>query len=84
MGNQPSTPLQNCLNAVCDGRGSCVEYPGAPFYQEAWVKPYNLDVPVSPIAVIRPNTADEVAASIKCAADAGVKVQAKSGGHSYA
>ncbi|TQS32800.1 hypothetical protein Golomagni_06872, partial [Golovinomyces magnicellulatus] len=84
MGNQPSTPLQTCLNAVCDGRTSCVAYPDAPLYQAAWVKPYNLEVPVAPIAVIRPNTADEVAKSIQCAIDAGIKVQAKSGGHSYA
>jgi FAD/FMN-containing dehydrogenase len=84
MGNKPSTPLQTCLGAVCGGRAGCVSYPGDPLYQLAWVKPYNLDVPVTPIAVIRPSGADEVAAAVKCAAQSGIRVQAKSGGHSYA
>jgi FAD/FMN-containing dehydrogenase len=84
MGNAPSTPLETCLNNVCAGRAECVSYPSNPFYQIAWVKPFNTDVPVEPIAVIRPNNAQEVSGAVKCAAAQGVKVQAKSGGHSYA
>lgn len=41
------------------------------------------DIRVEPIAVTRPDTTEEVAAFVKCAADNDVKVQAKSGGHSY-
>lgn len=84
MGNTPSTPLATCLEAVCNGRTGCVAYPDTPLYQAAWVKPYNLDVPVSPSAVIRPNNADEVSKAIQCASQNNVHVQAKSGGHSYA
>lgn len=84
MGNQPSSPLQTCLNAVCNGQTNCVAYPDTAFYSSAWVKPYNLDVPVAPIAVIRPSSAQDVSAAIKCAVASGVHVQAKSGGHSYA
>lgn len=84
MGNAPSTPLQQCLNSICEGRIGCVAYPGDALYQAAWVKPYNLNVPVEPIAVIRPNDAQDVSAAIKCANKNEVHVQAKSGGHSYA
>lgn len=84
MGNGQSTPLQQCLGAVCNGRTECVSFPSDPFYQIAWVKAYNKAIDVTPIAVIRPNTAEEVAATIKCAVENKVKVQAKSGGHSYA
>jgi len=84
MGNSPSTPLQTCLGNVCAGRTECVSYPSNPFYQIAWVKPFNTDVHVKPVAVIRPNNAEEVSAAVKCAVASGVKVQAKSGGHSYA
>jgi FAD/FMN-containing dehydrogenase len=84
MGNQPSSPFQNCLNAVCAGRTSCVAYPTTPFYQLSWVNPYNLDLPVTPIAVTRPTTAEDVSGFVKCATSNNVKVQAKSGGHSYA
>ncbi|KAH8898406.1 FAD-binding domain-containing protein [Thozetella sp. PMI_491] len=83
MGNTPSA-LETCLSNVCNGRSSCVSYPSDPFYQIAWVKPFNLDVSVTPAAVIRPQTAQDVSSIIKCANDNGVKVQAKSGGHSYA
>lgn len=78
--------LEDCLNDVCAGRSDCVAYPGTIdlLYQMLWVKPYNLAVDVSPAAVIRPNSSDEVAAAVRCAAASGVKVQARSGGHSYA
>lgn len=84
MGNGQSSPLQTCLDAVCGDRSDCVAYKGDPFYQLSWVKPFNLDVPVTPVAVIRPDNAKDVAEAVKCAAKSDVKVQAKSGGHSYA
>ncbi|EFQ33600.1 FAD binding domain-containing protein [Colletotrichum graminicola M1.001] len=84
MGQKPSSPLATCLNNVCDGRSSCVGYSNDPLYQINWVKPYNLDLAVVPIAVTRPETKEDVAGFVKCAADNNVKVQAKSGGHSYA
>lgn len=84
MGQAPSSPLQSCLNAVCAGKAACVAYPSTPLYQLAWVKPFNLDYPVSPAAVVRPSTAQDVAGVVKCAAASGLAVQAKSGGHSYA
>lgn len=84
MGNGQSSPLQTCLDAVCADRGDCVSYPSDPLYQISWVKRYNLDIDVEPAAVFRPDSADDVAAAVKCAAENGVNVQAKSGGHSYA
>jgi hypothetical protein len=82
MGNGQSAQLRGCLDAVCAGRDGCVAYPDTPFYQIAWVKPYNLHLPVEPAAVLRPDTAEDIATAVVCAADNGVHVQAKSGGHS--
>lgn len=78
--------LQDCLNDICADRSDCVAYPAVIdlVYQAMWVRPYNLAIDVDPAAVIRPNSSDEVAAAVRCAADNGVKVQARSGGHSYA
>ncbi|CAK7209818.1 hypothetical protein SBRCBS47491_000569 [Sporothrix bragantina] len=86
MGHSQSTPsaLQTCLNNVCAGRSSCVGYPSDLLYQFEWVKPYNLAIDITPVAVVRPQSAAEVAAFVTCAASNGVSVQAKSGGHSYA
>ncbi|KAI0594576.1 hypothetical protein F4775DRAFT_586048 [Biscogniauxia sp. FL1348] len=84
MGQAPSTALANCLTAVCNGRSDCVAFANAADYQISWVNRYNLDIPVEPIAVTRPETAEDVSAFVKCAAANNVKVQAKSGGHSYA
>lgn len=84
MGQAPSQPFAECLTAVCDGRDSCVAFANEPLYDASWVHRYNLDIPVEPVAVTRPQTAEDVAGFVKCAATAGVKVQPKSGGHSYA
>ncbi|KAK8139419.1 FAD binding domain-containing protein [Apiospora sp. TS-2023a] len=84
QGSSSPSPLANCLNAVCNGRTGCVAYPDTPLYQIAWVNRYNLDIPVNPAAVARPDTAEDVAGFVKCAATNNVQVQAKSGGHSYA
>ncbi|KIH87835.1 glucooligosaccharide oxidase [Sporothrix brasiliensis 5110] len=86
MGHSQSTPsaLQTCLNSVCAGRSGCVGYPSDLLYQLEWVKPYNLAVDVSPVAVVRPQNAADVAAFVQCAVSNSVSVQAKSGGHSYA
>ncbi|KAG6291897.1 hypothetical protein E4U09_003656 [Claviceps aff. purpurea] len=83
MGIGPSTPLQQCLNTVCNGRTGCVAYPGQPFYQLFWVKSYNKAIDITPVAVIRPNNANEVAEAVKCAVREKIYVQARSGGHSY-
>jgi FAD/FMN-containing dehydrogenase len=76
--------LQQCLEALCAGRNDCVAFSGSFLYQLNWVRPYNLDIPVEPVAVLRPESAEEVAAAVKCAVEFEVPVQAKSGGHSYA
>jgi FAD/FMN-containing dehydrogenase len=65
-----------------NGTGS-VAFPSDPFYQISDVKPYNLNIGVTPAAVSVPASAAQVAAIVKCAADRGYNVQAKSGGHSY-
>jgi FAD/FMN-containing dehydrogenase len=44
---------------------------------------YNLRLPYTPVAVTLPTTPQQVSDSVTCAAAAGVKVQPRSGGHSY-
>jgi FAD/FMN-containing dehydrogenase len=82
MGNTPSA-LQQCLQTVGNGRAGFAGFPGDALYQAVWVQPYNLNIEVSPAAVVRPRTAEDVAGAIRCAAASNVKVQARSGGHSY-
>lgn len=48
------------------------------------ILPYNLRLSWEPSIVTLPYTPSHVSDSVKCAAAAGLKVQAKSGGHSYA
>ncbi|KAL2020035.1 hypothetical protein VTK56DRAFT_8938 [Thermocarpiscus australiensis] len=85
MGNSPSTlsALEQCITTVGNGRLGFAGFPSDPFYQVTWVQPYNLDIQISPAAVVRPQTAEDISGVIKCAAANDVKVQAKSGGHSY-
>lgn len=48
------------------------------------VEPYNLARPFKPSVVVLPQTQQNVQDAVVCAAQKGIKVQAKSGGHSYA
>lgn len=79
----PLTALQSCLNTACTGSVGCVAFPTEPLYQLNWVKAYNLAIDITPAAVLRPQTAEQISAIVQCAAQNNMKVQAKSGGHSY-
>lgn len=82
MGNTPSSSaVQTCLKGAV---GNDVAFKSDPLYQLVHVKPYNLGVPSVPAAVTYPRTADQVSKIVKCAVDNALKVQPRSGGHSYA
>lgn len=83
MGNSPSA-LNQCLTAAVGGNADLVAFSGEPLYQILDVKPYNLDIPVDPAAITYPETNEQVAEIVKCAVANNMKVQARSGGHSYA
>lgn len=48
------------------------------------ITPYNLRLSYTPVVVVLPETSEEVGDAVICAAAAGLKVQPKGGGHSYA
>ncbi|KAF4466949.1 Reticuline oxidase [Fusarium albosuccineum] len=82
----PPKGLRSCLDSICDGTPDCVKYPGigedGEFFQ--WSKPFNMEHIIRPAAVVRPNDAKQVSAFVQCAAENYIRVQARSGGHSYA
>ncbi|CAI4211896.1 unnamed protein product [Parascedosporium putredinis] len=74
-----SAPLTKCLEAA----GVPLDKPGS----EAWemdAAPFNERLPFLPAAVAVPRTTAHIEDAVKCAAELGVKVSAKCGGHSYA
>lgn len=86
MGQGASTPtanaLQSCLRTAV---GQNVAFAANnPLYQLTDVKRYNLDIDSNPFAITYPSSNEQVAAVITCARDNKAKVQARSGGHSYA
>lgn len=81
MGNQQSSTLHNCLVSVVDP--GMVAFPSKPFFQLLDVRPYNLDIHVSPLAVAYPESNEQVVGIVKCAMENDAKIQARSGGHSY-
>lgn len=84
MGSSQSSLLAKSIKAAVGKDKDLYAFPGNAFYQLENVKPYNLAIPIKPAAVTYPRTAAQVAAIVKCAVEAGLKVQARSGGHSYA
>ncbi|KAF4883035.1 FAD-linked oxidoreductase sorD [Colletotrichum fructicola] len=76
--NPPS--LRECL----DGSGiQDYAFPSHPLYSLLKVKRWNLDIDVTPAVVTVPETAEQIAAIVACAQERGLKVQPKSGGHSF-
>jgi hypothetical protein len=83
MGNTSSSAVQKCLTSAVGGNPLLLATQSSPLYQIAHVRPYNLDYDINPAAVTYPRNADQVAAIVKCAAQNDLKVQPRSGGHSY-
>ncbi|CAG8954273.1 hypothetical protein HYFRA_00005893 [Hymenoscyphus fraxineus] len=48
------------------------------------IKPFNLRLPYTPVAVVQPTTISQIQAAVSCAAANKILVSPKSGGHSYA
>ncbi|KAL2860995.1 uncharacterized protein BJX67DRAFT_375679 [Aspergillus lucknowensis] len=85
MGNTTSvTAGRDCLISAPGGDAAHVAFQDQLLYQATAVDAYNLNLPVTPVAVTDPQSADEIAAVVKCASDYDYKVQARSGGHSFA
>lgn len=69
---------------------SCLTGAGVPIDVKGsadWTRdsaPFNLRVPYTPVAISVPTTVDHISKSVLCGKQLGVKVSAKSGGHSYA
>ena len=80
--SQPGSTLQESLSAVFTDV-TLRTFPQDEDYLSK-INRYNLDYPVYPAAIVRPKSVEQVSAAVKSAVKAGVKVQAKSGGHSFA
>jgi FAD/FMN-containing dehydrogenase len=78
----PGSILQDCLDTVFTD-ASLRTFPQDLDYSSS-IKAYNLDYLINPAAIVRPTTVEQVSAAVQCANNAGVKVQPRSGGHSYA
>jgi hypothetical protein len=77
--NVPAAPAPTCL----DNHNVPYAVSSSPNWT-ALSSTYNLRLPYSPAVITLPNTAEDVTNSILCAVQAGLTVQAKGGGHSYA
>ena len=75
----PSTALLDCLAAK---NVPTVYAPSSAFGQLA--EPFNLRLQYIPAVIVLPTSTQDIANAVLCAAQNNVKVQAKSGGHSYA
>jgi len=81
-GTGPS--VNSCLINALGGNHELIAFPSKPLYQFTDVQRWNLAIEVVPAAVTYPKTTEQVAEIIRCATETDMKVQPKSGGHSYA
>jgi len=75
----PSSTLADCLAA----KNVPVTFSSSSDFSSL-AKPYNLRLAYTPAVIVLPTTTKHVSDSVLCASKSYVKVQAKSGGHSYA
>lgn len=76
-----TTPIG--FNACIASKNVPVNYATSATYNQL-AKPYNLRLTYSPAAIVIPTTQQQVSDAVVCAAKNNFKVQARSGGHSYA
>lgn len=79
-----NAPFVQCLQAALSNDTSTWMLPNDPMFLQGDVHPYNLNYNTVPAAISFPKTQEQVSEVVKCAHTAGVAVQARSGGHSYA
>jgi FAD/FMN-containing dehydrogenase len=78
-----SASIRQGLLAALQGQDHLVAFPTKFLYQFEDARPYNLDYPIIPAAVTYPKTPEQIAKIVQFASTANLKVQARSGGHSY-
>ena len=76
---ETSESLQDCLGA----QGVPVSFINSADFS-ALAQPYNLRLAYTPAVIVLPTTTQHIIDAVLCAEKSNVKVQAKSGGHSYA
>ncbi|KAF2268983.1 FAD-binding domain-containing protein [Lojkania enalia] len=77
--NTVQAATQDCLNS----KDVPVYWMSSPEYSEL-AEPFNLRLEYKPLVIVVPTTAKHVQDAVSCAAQCGVKVQPRGGGHSYA
>ncbi|KAL8740661.1 MAG: hypothetical protein Q9190_006665, partial [Brigantiaea leucoxantha] len=74
-----STTLTDCLTE----KDVPIQLIGSSSFSQL-AEPYNLALPYTPAVIVLPSTTQHVSEAVVCAGQYKVKVQARSGGHSYA
>ncbi|RSL44970.1 hypothetical protein CEP54_014474 [Fusarium duplospermum] len=75
--------LKSCLLESVNGKTERARFSGDTGFQSKDVRPYNLNFPYDPFAILYPIDASEVSDIVVCASKYNRKVQARSGGHDY-
>ncbi|KAF2839642.1 Glucooligosaccharide oxidase [Patellaria atrata CBS 101060] len=71
--------IHDCLSAAEIPQ----EIPGTDNWTQA-IKPYNIRLPFTPVALAVPETVQHVQDAVTCGRELGITISARSGGHSYA
>lgn len=85
-----ASPFDRSLFVRQEGLNACLEAASLDYVDESsesWedaIEPNNLRVPITPRAVVYATSTEDIQAAVLCGAEAGIKIAAKSGGHSYA
>ena len=79
----PSSPSSSTLADCLGAKNVPVKFTSSSGFSSL-AEPYNLRLAYTPAVIVLPTTTQQISDSVVCAGKSNVKVQAKSGGHSYA
>ena len=77
----PSDAFLRCIAGRNDSGIQTIQ-PSSPSWSQS-IEPFNLRLHYEPLLLVVPETAKQVATAVNCARSHKVKVQSRSGGHSY-
>lgn len=83
MGNTHSIAGQGCFLTAVGNNPDSIAFKGDLLFGSR-SPVYNLNFPVTPVVLAYPQTTEQVSEIVRCAVSHGYRVQARSGGHSYA
>ena len=81
LGHAATTSFQQCIISALNNNDHLYAFPSDLLYHVTDDRPYNLDYPSTPAAIVYPQNMQQVSSAVSCVAQHGIVTQDLTGGH---